>query len=166
MKLFLALFVLAAAGLAGWYGYSPYPVMKRFQAAVDSGKPEAVAPFLDVPSLKSNVAQFVQERYGRKANPATGMDPDQIQGLVDQYVTPQTVLLLMQGEKDEPGTNPPDQPDGKPHPVVKHYLSPDVFAVDVYLSDVKTPDNKESLLFQREGWFDWKLAAFRFAWNG
>ncbi len=168
MKWFLAFVILAVVGLAGWYGYCPNPVMDDFQAAVDSGKPEAIQPFMDIPSLKKNVMDYVKLRFNHADNPSADMSPDQIQAIVDSFVTPKTIQLMMKGIKLEPGSNLPDAvPDAKSgFPIDKHYESPDVYAIDVYLSQVQTPDNRMSLLFERDGWFDWKLAAFRFSWSG
>ena len=168
MKWFLVLVVLAVVGLAGWYGYCVFPVMDDFQAAVDSGKPEALQPFLDIPALKKNVSDYTKLRYNRTDNPAGNMSPDEIQGIVDSFVTPKTIQLVMKCVKVEPGSNEPDTvPTGAPpFAIEKHYETPDVYAIDAYLSQVQTPDNRVTLLFQRDGWFGWKLTAFRFAWNG
>jgi hypothetical protein len=165
LKLFLALFVLGVLGIAGWYGYCPYPLMDDFQAAVDSGKPENIQPFLDMDSLKKNVGEFVKLRYNRADNPAANLSPDAVQAIVDSFVTPQNILFMMKGVKMEPGSVIPDNAaDAKPtFPIDKHYESPDVYTIDIYLSQVMTPDNRMSLLFERDGWFDWKLAAFRFS---
>ena len=168
MKLFIALLVLGVLGIAGWYGYCPYPFMDDFQAAVDSGKPENIQPFLDMDSLKKNVGEFVKLRYNRADNPSANLTPDAVQAIVDSFVTPHTVQLMMKGVKLEPGDTLPDTlPDGSaPFPIEKHCETPDVYAIDVYLSQVMTPDNRMSLLFERDGWFGWKLAAFRFSWGG
>lgn len=167
MKWFLALVVLAFVGLAGWYYYCPNPVMDQFQAAVDSGKPEAVLPFMDMPSLKKNVSDFVRLKYHNADNPSADMSGDALQQIVDSYVTPDNILRFMKGGLYQPGQAAPPPPDDKAPlpPIEKHYESLDVFAIDIYLTAVKTPDNKFSLLFEREGWFDWKLAAIRFSWN-
>lgn len=167
LKLFLALFLLALVGLGGWYFYCVNPVMDDFQAAVNSGKAEALTPFLDVPALKKNAGDYVKLRYNKTDNPSANLGPDQIQSLVDAFVTPQNIILIMKGVYLEPGMNPPDTVDDKaPHPVDKHYTGPDVFAIDIYKTQVQTPDNKLTLVFQRMGWFGWKLSAFGFAWGG
>ncbi len=168
MKWFLAIFVLAVAGLAGWFGYCPIPILDQFQAAVDSGKPEAVQPFMDVPSLKKNVADYVKLRYNHADNPSADLSPDQVDSIVNSFVTPNTILLMMKGVKLEPGNTLPDTvPEGPdPFPVDKHYQSPDIYAIDIYLSQVQTPDNKMTIFFERNGWFDWKLAGLRFSWGG
>jgi hypothetical protein len=167
MKLFLVLFVLAVAGAVGWYFYCVNPVIQDFQAAVDSGKPEAITPFLDIPSLKKNVTDYVKLRYNQPDRPAADLTPDQAQAMVDSFVTPENIVLLMKGVKLEPGAAPPTATDDKAsHPVEKHYLSPDAYAIDIYLSQVQTDDNKVSLIFQRVGALDWKLMGFKFSWGG
>jgi hypothetical protein len=168
IKLFLAFVVLALVGAAGWYGYCPDPFMDDFQAAVDSGKPENIQPFLDVPSLKNNVGDYVKLRYNRPETPSANLSPEAVQAMVDSFVTPKTIQLMMKGVKLEPGATQPDTvPESKSaFPIEKHYESPGVYAIDIYLSTVETPDNRMSLLFERDGWFDWKLAAFRFSWGG
>jgi hypothetical protein len=166
MKIFLAIFVLAVVGGVGWYFYCPTPVMEDFQAAVDSGKPEAITAFMDIPALKKNVAEFVHARYDQKDNPAGNPTPEQVQAMVDEFVTPANILLLMKGVKVEPGRGaPPPTDDKTPHPIVKHLEGPDVYAIDIFLSQVQSPDNMMTLLFERDGWFNWKLAAFRFSWS-
>ena len=166
MKIFIAVILMAVAGFVGWYIYSPNPVMDDFQAAVDSGKPEALAPFLDVPTLKKNVADYVKIRFNQPDKPAANLTAEQIQATVDAFVTPANILLIMRGAKVEPGTNAPATLNDKdPFPVEKHYQSIDIYAVNVYLSQVPSDDNMISLLFQRDGMFDWKLAAFRFSWS-
>ena len=168
MKWFLFLFLLAIAGLVGWYGYCPIPIINQFQAAVDSGKPEAIEPFIDVPTLKEKIAQYVKQRYNRPDNPSADLSQDQVDSIVNSFVTPNTIVVMMKGIKLEPGGAMPDNiPQGpSPFPVDKHYVSPDIYAIDIYLSNVQTPDNKISLLFERNGWFDWKLSVIRFSWNG
>ena|SRR5579872_1107086 len=168
MKLILALFGLALAGLAGWFIYSPNPVMKDFQAAVDSGKPEAVAPFLDVPSLKKDVAYYLDQRFNHTGVAGVTMTSEQIQTFTDSFVTPDNILLLMKGVKLEPGSAPPPlNPDDKtPHPIEKHYESVNLYSIDIFLTQVEADDNKVSLLFHRDGAFDWKLAGLRFSWPG
>jgi|GEM_PF-2222845 len=165
MKWLLAFIILAVVGLAGWYGYCPFPVMDDFQAAVDSGKPESIQPFMDMESLKKNVAEYTKLRYNRADTPSANLTPEALQAIVDAFVTPRTIQLMMKGVRMEPGANMPDSvPEGKPaFPIDKHYESPDVYAIDVYLSQVQTPDNRMTLFFERNGWFDWKLTAFRFA---
>jgi hypothetical protein len=166
MKVFIAIVVLAVVGLVGWYAYCPFPVMDDFQAAVDSGKPEALTPFIDMPALKKNITEFVTARFNQTNNPSGNLSPDQIQSIVDGFTTPANLLLILKGVKVEPGRALPDVVDDKtPHPVEKHYETPGVYAIDVYLSQVQTQDNKVSLLFVRDGWFDWKLSAIRFSWN-
>ena len=164
MKIFLALFLAAVAGVVGWYFYSPTPIVQQFQAAVATGNPKAVEPFMDVPALKSNVAKFLKERYNHEGAPSPLSD-EQIQQMVDDFVTPDNILLMMKGHKLEPGNSAAPFNDQTPHPVLPHYESPDVYAVDVYLSQVQTPDNKMSLFFGRKGWFDWKLQGYRFSWS-
>ena len=166
MKLFLALFILAVAGFAGWYIYCPTPVIQDFQAAVNSGKADAVKPFLDMAELKKNTADFVRVRYSRTDIPNGQIPEDQVDQIVDSFLTPENIILMMKGVKVVPGTAPVGDPgDPKEHPIDCHYQSPDVESIDVYLSHVQTPDNRVSLLFEREGWFDWKLGAFRFSWD-
>ena len=168
MKWFLAVVVLAVIGLAGWYGYCPYPLLDRFQAAVDSGKPEAVQPFMDIPALKKIVGDYVKRRYDRPDNPSADLTPDQVGAIVDSFVTPQTLLAMMKGVRVEPGGALPDKiPEGAPpYPIDRHYESPDIFAIDIYLSQVQTPDNKMSIFFGRNGWFDWKITGLQFSWGG
>jgi len=168
MKLFLVLVILVVVGSVGWYGYCVVPVMDDFQAAVDSGKPESIQPFLDIPSLKKNVTDYTKLRYNRTDNPSANLSPDAIQAIVDPFVTPKTIQLAMKCVKVEPGTQQPETVPAGPPPftIEKHYETPGVYAIDIYLSAVQTPDNRITLLFVRDGWFDWKLAAFRFAWNG
>ncbi len=166
MVKFVIAVILVVAGVVGWYIYCPQPVMKDFHAAVDSGKPEAILPFLDMPSLKKSTYDFVKARYSRPDVPGGEMKPEDIQAIVDSFLTPANVILLMKGAKISPGSaaaGPPDDP--KNHPIDEHYQSPQVYSIDVYLSPVLTPDNKVSFLFERDGWFDWKLAAFRFSWS-
>lgn len=167
MKFILALFLLIMVGLVGWYGYCVRPVIDDFQTAVESGKPEALLPFMDIPSLKRNVLDYVKLRYNQPGNPSANLSPEAVQAIADSFVTPANILLMMKGIKMEPGSNLslPDTPPPAP-PIEKHYQSPDVYAVDIFLSPVKTPDNKMTLLFERDGWFGWKLEAFGFAWNG
>src|SRR4029077_10086319 len=125
---FLALFFLALAGLVGWYGYSPIAVMGDFQAAVDSGKAEALVPFMDVPDLKKNVVTFVKLRFNRPDNPSADLPPEQVQSVVNAFVTPDNILLMMKGVHLEPGTAPPAPSEDKtPHPIEKHYESPDFY---------------------------------------
>ncbi len=167
MKLFLALFLLAVGGLVGWYFYCVNPVMDDFQAAVDSGKPETLSPFMDIPALKKNAGDFVKLRFNKTDNPSGNLGPDQIQSIVDSYVTPNNILLIMKGVYLEPGMNPPDSTDDKtPHPIDKHFTGPDVYAIDIYKTQVQTPDNKLTLIFQRDGWFGWKLSGYGFSWGG
>jgi hypothetical protein len=159
-------FLFAVAGVVGWYIYCPNPVMKDFHAAVDSGKPEAITSFLDMAALKRGTSDFVKARYSRPDVPGGDLKPEEIQAIVDGFLTPANIILLMKGVKLSPGSaasGPPDDP--KNHPIEEHYESPQVYAIDIYLSPVQTPDNKVSLLFERDGWFDWKLAFIRFSWN-
>ncbi len=164
MKKFLALVVVAAVGLGAWYFYCVGPVMDQFQAAIDSGKPEAVAPFMDMAALKENVSKFAVLRYSRPDVPGSSLTDDQVKDVVDSFVTPENVLLIMKGAKIEPGSLG-GTPDNNPHPIEKHYEGPDYYDIDVYLSVVQTPDNRVTLIFARKGWFDWKLSKFVFSWN-
>lgn len=167
MKIFLVAFLMVVSALVGWYFYCVNPAMDDFQAAVASGKPEAIAPFMDVSALKKNAGDYVKLRYNKTDNPSGNLGPDQVQALVNAYVTPQNVLLIMKGVYLEPGMTPPETVDDKtPHPMDKHFAGPDVYAIDIYKTQVQTPDNKLTLLFDRDGWFGWKLSAFGFSWGG
>jgi hypothetical protein len=168
MKLYLALFILVIAGLVGWYFYCPIPLISQFQAAVDENQPDSLQSFLDMDSLQKDITNFVKLRFNQKDNPSGELSPDAVQAIVKTFLTPQNIFLLMKGVQITPGSaiNMPPTDDKTPHPIEKHFESPDVYAIDIYQSQVETPDNKVSLLFARNGWFDWKLSAIRFSWGG
>ncbi len=165
MKVFLVVFVLAVSGVVGWYFYCVNPAMDDFQAAALSGKADIVATYMDVPTLKKNATDFVKLRFNKPDTPSADLDPEQIKAIVDSFVTPQNVILMMKGVYLEPGMTPPETVDDKaPHPMEKHFNGPDVYAIDIYKTPVMTPDNRLTLAFRRDGWFGWKLAAFGYAW--
>jgi hypothetical protein len=164
MKWFLGFVVVAVAGLVACYFYCVNPVMDQFQAAIDSGKPERVAPFMDVAALKDNTVKFTVLRYSRPDVPGSSLTGDQVKDVVDAFVTPENVLLIMKGAKIEPGSLG-GTPDANPHPLDKHYEGPDYCDIDVYYSAIQTPDNRVTLVFARNGWFNWKLSKFVFSWN-
>jgi hypothetical protein len=114
------------------------------------------------------VAQTIDLRFNHTGIAGVTISGEQILALTDAFVTPANIIQLMKGVKLEPGSAPPVlNPDDKtPHPVEKHYESVNVYAVDIFLTQVEADDNKVSLLFRRDGAFDWKLAALRFSWPG
>ena len=113
------------------------------------------------------MSEYVQVRFNRPDNPSANLTPEAVQAIVDSFVTPKTIQFWMKCVKLEPGANAPDTlPAGPaPFPIDRHYESPDVYAIDIYLSQVQTPDNRMTLLFERDGWFGWKMTAIRFSWT-
>lgn len=166
-KVIAGLMILAALGVTGWYFYTAIPAANDFEAAAASGNGDAVMSFVDVPVLKEDIAKYVRAKFDQPDNPAADLTPDAVKGIVDAFVTPANIILLMKGVKFTPGMAVPDAPDPKapPMPIDQHYAAPDQYAIDVYFSQVQTPDNKVLLMFEREGWFDWKLSAIRFGWT-
>lgn len=183
----LGVLLLAGAGI--WA--SPYISIHQMRQAAKAGDSEALSKKVNFPVLRDNIkiklmSTMNENMKGLEGNPFAGfaqiMAVTLVNGIVDAYVSPAGIALMLDGRKPKPeaqanakplapagqGTAPQEQPsaskvDSSSEQItdVKYeYLSFDRFRASV--SNSKTPDDHFSLIFDRDGLFNWKLVNIDF----
>jgi hypothetical protein len=176
----VAILVVIGVVVAGAYYGSPHWTMHQLQAAARAGEGDRLARYVDFPAVRESIKTQLQtmmikkmQNDDMKANPFAAMGMmlagGMVNMLVDGMVTPEGVATMVNSGKAKPPamaatpfpkTEPSGDPDKRPR-IERHYDGLGVFKVEMH--DPQTDATTLTLVLNREGWFDWKLKAVRFA---
>jgi hypothetical protein len=186
-KLVLILALLALIAAAVWFYFTPQLAFREIRVAVRDRNLGQLESRVDFPVLRAHLKDSLQSRLAQKlsggSNPfgrvgaalaGTVVDP-----LIDQLVTPETLALLMRGDRSglEGGRRNPSAPapaasgpdtgptDSSPN-TDKDELEKkkDYEAFNRYVISVKkkgTPGEPIAFVLTRQGLLDWKLTEIR-----
>ncbi|MCS3803442.1 hypothetical protein HNO92_001102 [Chromobacterium alkanivorans] len=179
-KLALGVAVLA---LGAWFYATPYLALRGMQQALDARDAAKLSGYVDYPALRNSLKESIAPKSVLDLNQSKDKNPLAAMGaaiadaviapVVDAMVTPESLALMMRGIKPQPGLpqSGADEPaagggeaSGEPRAGVDTAMGYE--AVDRFVVTVKRKDKTEQplgLIFKRDGWFGWKLAAVRFA---
>jgi|HigsolmetaAR201D_1030396.scaffolds.fasta_scaffold47403_1 hypothetical protein len=153
--------------LVGWYAASPYITLHQMRSAAENKNAEELSKHIDFPAVKESLkASFSAKMVAEAAkspddNPFAGAGAAlaiaMIGPMIDALITPQTIAMMMQGEKptvQQADTTTLSTPSKEPN-VSSGYTGLNTFEVDI--SDKDDPSVKIGLRFKRHGLFSWKL---------
>lgn len=167
--------VLLAAALsllaAVWFFYTPHLAVRSMRAAAQERDAAKLSSRVNFPALKESLkasfnAKIAAETAKEKeSNPfaalGAAMAAAFISPLIDALVTPESLAMIMQGDKPQLGMGKKDAPKAAPDTETSmSYESLNSFVVTIK----KKNDTQEpvGLVFNRDGLFSsWKLSAIR-----
>lgn len=173
MKITLA--VVGVLLALGYYLASPLLAVASLRKAAQAGNAEAITEQVDFPSVKESLkgqfndilskemAQKPEDPFGKiGAAFASAL----IGPMVDAYITPENMALVIKGEKMDlkPGFDKDPAPDAPPpsDPMIHtRYETKDRFVVDLLSVANDGAQKTMGLVFRREGFFGWKLSSLR-----
>lgn len=181
-KYAVAIIIVVGVMLACAYYASPYVALHEMQAAARAGEGDRLARHVDFPavreSLKSQMQAMLTKRMLRedlKDNPfaAFGMllAGSMVGMMVDNMVTTESLASIVNSGKPKPpageDVSSVDQPTNshssndtsKPPRITRYYEGLGVFKVEMH--DAETDKLMLTLVFNRDGWFGWRLKAIR-----
>lgn len=172
--LLIAIFVIAAAAVVGYYFASPFVAMDALKSAARTGDRSRLDQLVDFPVLRANLKGELSTKLmksaggdsssGGEALAAVGslVAPALVGRLVDRYVTPDAVVHMI-----TTASVPNGAPVGGAAPSQAGKVSAATSYVDldhfrVKLVDADDPKNQVSLILERRDLFRWKLIRIDF----
>jgi len=154
-----------------WFFYTPHLAVRGMKAAAEERNPAKLSGYVNFPALKENLKASFNAKVAaeiakeKEANPFTALGAALatafIAPFIDALVTPESLAMIMQGDKPQLGMGKKESP--KPDHDMESsssYESLNSFVVTIR----KKNDNQEPvcLVFNRESLFSsWKLSAIR-----
>jgi hypothetical protein len=161
---------VAAAGV--WFFFTPHIAVSNMRSAAESGNTSVFNDYIDYPALKENIkgtmnAKLLKSTSDSKArNPlgdlGTAFVSAMMGQLVDAFITPESVALMMKGESPKlPGGSAKKTTQEVAPLVEMKYESFNRFVLLASKPDTK--GEPIGLVFHRSGFIFWKLSAIRLA---
>jgi uncharacterized protein YecT (DUF1311 family) len=152
---------------------SPYWTVSQIKSAAQHNDSKALAEYIDFPSvkdsLKSQINGMLVKEVAKKGQSdglealGAAMATAFVGPMIDAFVTPETLTLMMQGKSVKLGETPAQQQtdttgteDDSTTNVEMGYDSYSRFNIQV--SDKAEPNKKVSFTLKREGLWSWKVA--------
>jgi len=168
----IALTVIATV-VGVWFYFTPYIAANNMKSAAEANDSATLSSYINFPSLKESLkANFnamlaTEVVKSKEGNPfealGAALAAAFINPMIDALVTPESLTMMMQGnkpdiEKGKPGTDKkPSEPSDTE--MTMGYESFDRFAVSVRKKG--DTDAPVTFVFHREGLLTWKLASLR-----
>lgn len=172
-KPLLAAIAVAAASVGGYWYYSPYLVLKDMREAAQRKDADAFNERVDYPkvreSMKGQMSAVMAEHAAASSNngfAAFGamLGMALVNQMVEALVRPEVVMRAMQsGEmKQEPSSTHPGKQNEADKPVEWALERKNVDKILAYRQEPgKEVDKDVGLVFERNGFADWKLTEIR-----
>jgi hypothetical protein len=164
--LFAVLGLVIVAAIAGYIA-SPYFAFHRLQDAARTGDRDGLEATVDFPAVRDDFkaqlnAAFMVEMQsdpGMKNNPfaAVGMllVPAVIDRLIDSYITPQGIALMVaKARTPRQGRQPSGGDNGH---ISSHYSYVSLDRFQAVVSNAAHPNESLTFVMERRGLFSWKL---------
>jgi hypothetical protein len=159
--------LLVVALLGTWLFFTPHLTVNSMKSAADAGDANKLASYVDFPSVKESLktsigAKISEATKDQQDNPfaflGAAMAVAIINPLIDTFVTPSSLSMMMKGEKPslegKQARNSKSQSDTD---VSMSYDGMNRFIVTV---KKKNEDGKPlQLIYNRDGFFSWRLTA-------
>jgi len=160
--------LLAVFGV--WFYFTPHIAVSGMKSAAEKKDAEKLSDYVDFPALKESLKASLKARIAsevvkeKEDNPlaalGAAMGAALIAPMIDAIVTPESLAMIMKGDKPQPGKNStPSEPAETDIDTSMSYESFDRFVVTVKKKG--TTEEPLSLVFHRDGIFSWKLSALR-----
>jgi hypothetical protein len=167
-KLLLLIPICVAIGV--WFYFTPHLAVRGMKSAATARDSAKLSSYVNFPALKEDFKASLNAKLAaemskeKEANPfaalGAAMAAAFISPLVDALVTPESLALIMQGDKPLLGKSKPQaQKTDTDTDTSMAYEGFNRFVVTVRKKD--TTLEPISLVFNRDGLFTWKLSAIR-----
>lgn len=167
IKLSLAIVFVA---FSTWFYFTPHLAVSGMKSAAEAKDAAKLAGYVNFPSLKESLKASFNAKLASEVAKEKDDNPFAVFGaamaaafinpLIDALVTPESLAMMMKGEKPQP-TEKAEQtkPTDSDVDTSMSYESFDRFVVTVKKKG--TTEEPIGLVFNRDGMFSWKLSALR-----
>lgn len=153
-----------------WFFFTPYLTVSGMKSAAEARDSAKLSGYVNFPDLKESLKATLNAKLAwdvtkaKDGNPfaalGAAMATAFINPMIDALVTPESLAMMMRGDKPHPGKNGTQSPQSDSSADTSmSYESFDRFVVTVK----KKGETGEpvGLVFNRDGMFSWKLSAIR-----
>lgn len=175
-KLAIAIVVVA---FSTWFYFTPHLAVSAMKSAAEAKDAAKLSDYVNFPAVKDSLkasfnAKLASEVPKNNGNPfgalGAALAVAFINPMIDALVTPESLAMMMKGEKPKPANNSVQSPSPESEIVAsKSSESDDDTSMsyenfDRFVVTVKKKGSTEEpvgLVFNRDGIFSWKLSALR-----
>jgi len=162
---------LALLALLVWFFFTPHMAVKGMRTAAEERNAARLSQYVNFPALKENLKASINAKIAAETAKANESNPFAALGaamaaafispLIDALVTPESLAMIMQGDKPQLGMGKKDAPRSDPDTeTAMSYEGLNSFVVTVRKKSA--PNEPVGLIFTRDGLFSsWKLSAIR-----
>ena len=185
---------IAIVAFGAWFYFLPHIAFSGMKSAIDARDASRLAGYVNFPALKDSIKADLSARIAARVSDTREKSLFGVLGaalagvfidpLVDAFVTPESLAMILEADMPKPAPPPARQPPpsapappSTPAPPTspppaestmpsesKREQSMSYESVNRFVVSVKKKggaDQPFSLVFTREGWFSWKLSALR-----
>ncbi|HIJ90856.1 MAG: DUF2939 domain-containing protein [Desulfobulbaceae bacterium] len=157
-------------GLGVCFYFTPHLAVRGMRSAAEEKNAAKFSGYVDFPAVKENLKASFNAKLASQLGKEKGANPFAAMGdamaaalinpIVESLVTPESLAIMMEGDKSQPGENNTKSPQSGPGTDTSmSYESFDRFVVTV--KQKRETGGAIGLVFNRDGIFSWKLSALR-----
>lgn len=175
-KISLSLIGFAALIVSIGFYFTPYIAVHNMRKAAENRDAETLSDYVDYPSLRESIKANLNAKFAGEAVKSPPKSPFEAFGaalavvlvnrMVDAFVTPESLAMLMKGEK--PGANSSAEHSGNDVKSDRPKTETSMAYEGINRFVVKVQDKEKNqagapveLVFKRYGLVSWKLASLR-----
>ena len=160
-------------GGLGFY-FTPYIAVHNMEKAADDRDVETLSDYVDYPafreSIKANFNAMMASKIAKSKNDnlfealGAALGAAMINHIVDSFVTPESLTMLIKGEKPQIENTKSDSRTEPLHSKADTKMSMEYDGINRFVVSVKEKDSSKDpvkLIFKRKGIISWKLSALR-----
>lgn len=153
-----------------WFFFTPHLAVSTMKSAAEARDAAKLSSHVNFPALKESLKASFNAKLASEVTKEKDGDPFSALGaamaaafinpMIDALVTPESLAMMMKGDKPQPGTNA--AASTKSDTDVNTAMSYESF--DRFVVTVKKKGEASDpigLVFNRDGLFSWKLSAIR-----
>lgn len=171
---------VVAVAFSTWFYFTPYLTVNAMKSAAEAKDATKLSDYVNFPAVKDSLkaslnAKLASDVSKNNGNPfgalGAAMAAAFINPMIDALVTPESLAMMMKGEKPKPANNSTQSPSPASSEVVASESSESnddtsmsYENFDRFVVTVKKKGSTEEpfgLVFNRDGLFSWKLSALR-----
>jgi hypothetical protein len=163
-------FTIVFVAFSTWLYFTPHLAVSGMKSAAEAKDAAKLSDYVNFPSLKESLKASFNAKLGsevakeKDGNPfaalGAAMAAAFINPMIDALVTPESLAMMMKGEKPQPAEKAEQtKPTDSDADTSMSYESFDRFVVTVKKRG--STDEPLGLVFNRDGMFSWKLSALR-----
>jgi Protein of unknown function (DUF2939) len=164
--------VAVLALLVAWYAASPYIAFQRMRDAAERNDAEAFSAYIDFPAVRESLKTALNAKMMAEVGEASDDNPlagagaafamRMMSPMIDAMVSPQGIMLMMQGRKlggRWESTAAPSATSAPPRELTVSSGYTDLNTFDVSVGPHDDAATRFGLRFKRQGLFSWKLTS-------